>query len=49
MRDWLRVFRTQHMLIVPTAIGKAPTKLFLMDTGASLNLISPDAAREVTL
>jgi hypothetical protein len=49
MKDWTPVFRSGHMLIFPTLIGKAPTKLFLMDTGSGLNLISPPAAREVTL
>ena len=47
MQDWTRIFRSGHFLIFPTSIGKAPVKLFVMDTGASLNLISPDAAREV--
>jgi tetratricopeptide (TPR) repeat protein len=47
MADWTRVFRSGHDLIFPTSIGKAPVKLFVMDTGAGLNLISPEAAREV--
>jgi predicted aspartyl protease len=47
MADWSKVFRSGHFLIFPTQIGNAPKKLFVMDTGASLNLISPDAAREV--
>ena len=29
-------------------IGKAPVKLFIMDTGASGGMITPEAAREVT-
>jgi hypothetical protein len=49
MKDWTPVFRSQHFLIFPTSIGKAPTKLFLMDTGASHSMISPEAAREVTV
>jgi len=49
MKDWTPVFRSQHLLIFPTAIGNAPTKLFLMDTGASHSMISPAAAREVTI
>ena len=48
MRDWTKVFRSGHFLIFPTSIGQAPVKLFVMDTGASTNLISPEAAREVT-
>ncbi len=47
-KDWTRVYRQGHALIVPTRIGNAPTKLFIMDTGASNPLISPQAAREVT-
>ena len=48
MKDWTRVFRYGHLLIFKTSIGKSSTKLFAMDTGASTNLISPLAAREVT-
>ena len=48
MKDWTPVFRSAHMLIFPTVVGSAPVKLFLMDTGASRNMISPAAAREVT-
>lgn len=48
MENWQRVFRYDHFLIVPTMIGKAPVKLFILDTGASHSMISPAAAREVT-
>jgi predicted aspartyl protease len=48
MKDWTPVFRSQHFLIFPTVIGKAPVKLFVMDTGASTGMITPEAAREVT-
>ena len=48
MRDWTPVFRAGHLLIFPTVIGNAPMKLFMMDTGAAMNMISPAAAREVT-
>ncbi len=48
MKDWTRVYRVGHQLIVPTRIGNAPLKLFVLDTGASEGLISPRAAREVT-
>jgi len=48
MKDWTPVFRSGHFLIVPTSIGKAPVKLFLLDTGSGHSLISLDAAREVT-
>ena len=48
MKDWERFFRSGHFIIFRTAIGNTPRKLFIMDTGAGLNLISPAAAREVT-
>lgn len=48
MKDWTHVFRAEHFLIFPAVIGNAPTKLFLMDTGAMGSMISPAAAREVT-
>jgi predicted aspartyl protease len=48
MKDWTPIFRNGHDLIVPTSIGDAPLKLFILDTGAAQMLISPDAAREVT-
>ena len=42
------LFRFGHALLIPTSIGNVPSKLFLMDTGATMNVISPAAAREVT-
>lgn len=48
MKDWTPIFRSNHFLIFPTVIGKAPVKLFVMDTGASSGMITPEAAREVT-
>ena len=49
MATWSKVFRSGHMLIFPTNINNGPTRLFLMDTGASYEgLISIDAAKEVT-
>jgi hypothetical protein len=53
MKHYTRVFRFGHDLLIPTNIGpnklgKAPQKLFLLDTGSLVNLISPQAAREVT-
>ncbi len=49
MKDWTPVFRAGHWLIFPTRIGNAPVKLFAMDSGAASSMISPAAAREVTL
>ena len=54
MKDWARVYRIGHHLIVPTylvlptGVSSGPPKLFILDTGASTPLISPAAAREVT-
>jgi tetratricopeptide (TPR) repeat protein len=48
MRSYTRVLRFGHDLLVPTTIGNVPYKLFIMDTGAFGNSISPAAAREVT-
>lgn len=48
MQSYTRVFRFGHDLLVPTKIGDVPFKLFLLDTGAFSNTISPAAAREVT-
>ena len=48
MKSYTPVFRFGHDLLVPTGIGKVPRKLFLIDTGALMNAISPAAAREVT-
>jgi tetratricopeptide (TPR) repeat protein len=47
MKDWTPVFRSQHMLIVPTLINTSPVKLFLLDTGSQYSLLSPSAAKEV--
>ena len=48
MQSYTRVFRFGHLLLVPTAIGDVPAKLFLLDSGAFNNHITPAAAREVT-
>jgi tetratricopeptide (TPR) repeat protein len=48
MKDWARVYRQGHMMLIPVSLGKASDKLFLIDTGAGLMSISPAAAREVT-
>jgi len=36
------------MLLIPTRINELPSKLFLIDTGAFSDTISPAAAREAT-
>jgi TonB family protein len=48
MKSYSQVYRFGHALLVPTRIGDAPSKLFLLDTGAFSNLITPAAASEVT-
>lgn len=48
MKSYTPVSRFGHMLLVPTRVNKLPPKLFLIDTGAFGNTISPAAAREVT-
>jgi hypothetical protein len=48
MQSFTRVYRFGHDLLIPTRIGDLPGKLFIMDTGAMTNCISPQAAREVT-
>lgn len=57
MAKWTRIYRNGHELIMPTWIVQTKRekddsawkgKLFLLDTGSFTNLISPEAAREVT-
>ena len=48
MKSFTPVFRFGHMLLVRTWLNNAPPKLFLLDTGAFDNMITPEAAREVT-
>jgi tetratricopeptide (TPR) repeat protein len=48
MHSYVQTFRFGHMLLVPTKINEGPEKLFLLDTGAFDNTITPDAAQEVT-
>ena len=48
MKSYTPVFRFGHMLLVPTTIGQTSPKLFLLDSGAFNNQISPAAASEVT-
>ena len=48
MKQYTGVFRFGHMLLVQTKLNDLPGKLFLLDTGAFNNTISPAAARQVT-
>jgi len=47
-KDFSQVYRFGHMLLIPTRINELPSKLFLIDTGAFSDTLSPEAAREVT-
>jgi tetratricopeptide (TPR) repeat protein len=48
MKDYTPIFRFGHMLLIPTRVNALPPKLFLIDSGAFGNTISPDVARQVT-
>jgi tetratricopeptide (TPR) repeat protein len=48
MKQYTKVFRFGHMLLVQTQLNDLPGKLFLLDSGAFSNTISPAAARQVT-
>ena len=43
-----KVYRFGHMLLIPGFINGSPPRLFLVDTGAWDNTITPEAARGVT-
>lgn len=57
MANWARIYRVGHELLIPTFIVQTKQakddsawrrRMFLLDTGSASNLISPEAAREVT-
>lgn len=48
MKDYTKVYRVGHALILPAALNGKEIRLFIMDTGAFATTISPEAAREVT-
>jgi predicted aspartyl protease len=48
MQSYTKVYSFRRIVLVPTSIGDAPVKLFVLDTGATKNVISPSAAEEVT-
>lgn len=48
LKTFTPIYRFGHMLLIPTRINSLPSKLFVIDTGAFSDTISPDAAREVT-
>ena len=48
MKSFTPIYQFGQYLLVPTRVNDLPPKLFLIDTGAFNNIISPAAAREVT-
>jgi len=48
MKEYTRIFRFGHTLLVPTSVNEHPYKLFLLDTGAFDDTITPEAARETS-
>lgn len=48
MKDYTPIFRINHMLLIPTMLNNSVSKLFLLDTGSFSNMVTPEAAREVT-
>jgi Flp pilus assembly protein TadD len=48
MKTYWPLLRFGHDLLIPTKLNDSPPKLFLIDSGAFNNMISPQAAREVT-
>jgi len=47
MKDWVKVFRVYHDMILPVRVNGGSSRLFIVDSGAAGNLISPEAAKEV--
>ncbi len=48
MARWTPVFRFGPSLLIPTHVNDSPALLFVIDTGAMVNVISRQAASEVT-
>jgi tetratricopeptide (TPR) repeat protein len=48
MKSYTPVYRFGHDLLIPTMVGKDPARLFLIDTGGFMNIISLTTAREAT-
>jgi hypothetical protein len=48
MKDWTRIYRSGHMLLIPTSLNNSKPKMFVLDTGAFSTTISPEVGREVT-
>jgi len=48
MKDYTPIFRFNHALLIPTKVNDSAPMLFLIDTGAFDNTLTPDAAKQVT-
>lgn len=48
MKDWTKIFRFGHMLLIPTLVNDSKSRLFLIDSGSVRNIISTRTAEEVT-
>jgi tetratricopeptide (TPR) repeat protein len=48
MANWTKVFRFGHSILVPTMVNGSNPMLFGLDTGASTNLLSLRAGRQVS-
>jgi hypothetical protein len=48
MKDWVRVLRFDHNLVVPTAVSGKETHMFILDTGAFANIVDTNVASGVT-
>ena len=48
MAKWTPVFRFGHAILMPTHVNDSPSMLFMIDTGANVNVLSERAAKQVT-
>jgi predicted aspartyl protease len=48
MKDWMRIYRSGHDLIVPGTVNGKEMGLFVIDTGAQMSSLTPKAASAVT-
>ena len=48
MKDWMKIYRSGHDLIVPGMVNGKEMALFMIDTGAQMSSLTPKAASAVT-
>ena len=48
MANWSKVYRFRSLLLIPTKVDNTGPLLFLIDTGSFSNILSTQAAREIT-